>query len=287
MTLYAIEDKTCLTICEEAEIVNHTDWAALHICKTKTAALDTVLNYMDNSGYSWIGTTCRRYGWTVIDDSYVCYHNAVTGEWVYAGEGEDIRISELRKADAIMAGGAYDEMAWAADPQRVTVYLMDGDSLRVDIDVNELADDCEAVDLAALDRRTADELSIIRIPPTPLTAKQTAERCAHYLTYSLRRFPEVAAAALAAIADPANDGRWTDADSVRDIVWPIVTAINNPPTEQAAAPTQEAQDAPQDGDSTEGDTQEAQTDEAPQDAPQAVRDDATTQGAGTPRTTAA
>lgn len=278
MTLYAIEDRTCLTVCEEAEIVNHTDWAALHICKTKTTALDTVLNYIDNAGYSWIGTTCRRYGWTVIDDSYVCYHNAVTGEWVYAGEGEDIRISDLRKADAIMAGGACDEMAWAADPQRVTVYLLDGDSLCVDIDVTELADDCEAVDLAALDRRTADELSIIRIPPTPLTAKQTAERCAHYLNYSLRRFPEVAAAALAVIADPANDGRWTNADSVKDIVWPIVNAIDNPPTEQAAAPTQEAQEAPQDGDSTEDSAQPIPTDEAPHDA---------TQGVGTPRTTAA
>lgn len=79
-------------------------------------------------------------------------------------------------------------------------------------------------------------------------------RCAHYIRLSLRRFPEVAAAALAAIADPAHDGRWTDADSVKEIVWPIVNAINNPTTEQPAVPTQEAQDATQDGDSTE-DTQ--------------------------------
>lgn len=50
--------------------------------------------------------------------------------------------------------------------------------------------------------------------------------------------------------------------------------------------TQEAQDAPQDGDSTEDSAQPIPTDEAPQDAPQAVRDNAT-QGAGTPRTTAA
>ena len=286
MTLYRIEEGRKAThICIEAEIVNHTDWAALHILHTKAEALKTVEWYMDNAGYSWIGMNCRRYGWTVNADCSIYYH--IPGEgWTCLSEGEAVKMSDLRKADAIQAGGADDEMAWAADPERVTVYVMDGDSLRVDIDVTELADDCEAVDLAALDRRTADELSIIRIPPTPLTAKQTAERCAHYLTYSLRRFPEVAAAALAAIADPANDGRWTDADSVKDIVWPIVNAIDNPPTEQAAAPTQEAQEAPQDGDSTEGSAQPIPTDEAPQDAPQAVRDDAT-QGAGTPRTTAA
>lgn len=284
MKLYRIEEGRKAThICIEAETVNHTDWAALHILHTKAEALETVIWYIDNAGYSWIGTTCRRYGWTVIDDSYVCYHNPVTGEWVYAGEGEDIRISELRKADAIMAGGACDEMAWAADPQRVTVYLMDGDSLRVDIDVNGLTDDCEAVDLAALEERTADELNIIRIQPTAQTAQQTAERCAQYTRHALRYFPELAEKVLAAIADPANDERWTDADSVSDIVWPICNAIENPPTEQAAAPTQEA---PQDGDSTEDSAQPIPTDEAPQDAPQAVRDDAT-QGAGTPRTTAA
>ncbi|MBQ9040961.1 MAG: hypothetical protein IJ119_15965 [Clostridia bacterium] len=60
-------------------------------------------------------------------------------------------------------------------------------------------------------------------------------------------------------------------------------AINNPTTEQ---PTQEAQDTPQDGDSTEDSAKAHHTDEGPQNAPQAVRDDAT-QGAGTPRTTAA
>lgn len=268
MTLYRIEEGRKAThICIEAEIVNHTDWAALHILHTKAEALKTVEWYMDNAGYSWIGMNCRRYGWTVNSDCSICYH--IPGEgWTCLSEGEAVKMSDLRKADAIQASGADDEMAWAADPERVTVYIMDEDMLRVDIDAGELADDCEAVNVSDMEERTADELNIIRIQPTAQTAQQTAERCAHYTRHALRRFPELAEKVISAIADPANDGRWTDADSVKDIVWPICNAIENP--------AQQPQEAPQEAPAAEAEQQPTPTENAPQAATQAAEVDAIT-----------
>jgi len=213
MTLYRIEEGRKAThICIEAEIVNHTDWAALHIIHTKAEAIKTAVWYMADVDTVY---TAKGYRYTreVMSDCYICYHTAEG--WTYLSEGEPVKMSDLRRADAIMAGGADDEMAWAADPERVTVYVMDEDQLRVDIDVNELDDDCEAVNVAELDERTDDELSIIRIQPTAQTATEVTVRCADY---ARRTWHDVAPALLALIANPANDGRWTDADMVKDIL---------------------------------------------------------------------
>lgn len=242
MTMYRIEEGRKAThICIEAETVNHYDWNALHILHTKAEALNAVQWYMTDGNISY---TAKGYRYTkreVMKDGYISYHTA--DGWQCLSEGEAVKMSDLRKADAIMAGNGDDGMAWADDDDRVTVYTMDGESLRVDIDCAELCDDCEAVDVANLEERTAAELEIIRIQPTAQTAEQTAKRCAHYVRHTLRQFPELAEKVLAAIADPANNGRWTDADSVTEIVWPICNAIENP--KKAAQEAQEGREEAQ------------------------------------------
>ena len=282
MTLYRIEEGRKAThVCIEAEIVNHTDWAALHILHTKAEALKIVEWYITDGDIIYTARGEYRYiNREVASDGSICYHIPGKG-WTCLSEGEPVKMSDLRRADAIQASNADDEMAWAADPERVTVYIMDEDQLRVDIDVTELDDDCEAVNVAELDERTDDELSIIRIQPTAQTAQQTAERCTHYTRQALRRFPELAEKVLAAIADPANDGRWTDADSVQDIVWPIAHDIENP-TQPAEKP-QEATTAPA---QANPDHKPQPMQEAAQSTPHAAYN-GPMNGAGTPRTGAA
>ena len=169
MTLYRIDEGRKAThIAIEAECVNHYDWNALHILHSRTEAVKTAEWYMTDGDITYTARGFRYSNREVMSDSYICYH--INNEWIYLSEGEPVKVSDLRKADAIMAGGADDEMAWADDGERITVYMMDGDSLRVDIDVNELPDDCEAVNVSDLEERDMNELEIIRIKPTAQTA---------------------------------------------------------------------------------------------------------------------
>jgi len=79
---------------------------------------------------------------------------------------------------------------------------------------------------------------------------------------------------------------WIDAQRTEAARLRREAAATRAAIEAAQEPTQEPQEAHQDGDSTEDSAQAHPTDEAQQDAPKTVIDDAT-QGAGTPRTTAA
>lgn len=281
-TMYRIEEGRKAThICIEAEFVNHYDWNALHLIHTKAEAMKAVEWYITDGNTIYTSAGEYRYiNREVMPDCYICYHIPGKG-WTCLGEGEPVKLSDIRKADAIQAGGADDEIAWAKDESRVTVYTMCEDQLRVDIDAGELADDCEAVNVAELEERSWDALEIIRIQPTAMTAAQTAERCAYYTRRALRYFPELAEKVLTAIADPSNDGRWTDADSVTDIVWPICNALENAPDQDTENP-EKAAEAPMQGDDDRSAQPMQEAAETAHRAPQTAWDDAT-QGAGTPR----
>ena len=223
MTLYRIDEGRKAThIAIEAECVNHYDWNALHILHSRTEAVKTAEWYMTDGDITYTARGFRYSNREVMSDSYICYH--INNEWIYLSEGEPVKVSDLRKADAIMAGGADDEMAWADDGERITVYMMDGDSLRVDIDVNELPDDCEAVNVSDLEERDMNELEIIRIKPTAQTAAAIAAQCNHYAHNTLKHCAD---AIITIIANPANDGRWTDADRVKDIIWEAYDELKN------------------------------------------------------------
>ena len=74
MTLYRIEEcRKATHICIEAEMVNHTDWAALHILHTKAEALKTVEWYITDGDIICTARGEYRYiNREVVADGSIC-----------------------------------------------------------------------------------------------------------------------------------------------------------------------------------------------------------------------